>query len=713
MLMILPGFFALGFCLGYFSPSWRLREAQRRPVGERSSYLPDLLFFVLVGIATVLLGLLAVAVFAALPPPFVALFGFDHFPTPQTWTGYLLGVAGVVVGAMAGAWFKEENGSRDKIIFIAGASAFLFLAALEYDHRLFGNLAKIGGSEFSVEFSTVNIPARSKVPELGPNSAPTGLDYLSSSFSGAAAIDLTVDTLTDLPELIVKDNQYALLFSHADVQSDRSVISQMPVPTENFLLYACFNVAPFAAQLQKLQEFNRSETSVLAIEPELVSALRRKYLRLRGWPELTESSITTTRETGAAIDHNDDNAFGTYFRKAEASTANEIAAIGGISDVALTERCKAVLSELNRKAIHFNYHPNRIPYTHYFPEASFRDQEAYGFFAYFAFVVALAEVGVGARESAVHLLENEITLERENIRQFLDKNKAQQIKHACSGSPIDVDCESSQSVTVGYLQRVVILLRLEATQFDIIRGLSSNALNRVRLRKLVRMIDDYDDALLYFDPGHDQRASLARTSFYDSRPALCGPDVQSMNKTGAGLFARFWLAELSKKNLVLDYIGRDPSVVGARPANIERFDGFAEDLALIDMSCLARLGAILPGDVNQFRARQLDSLGAYWGVKGENFGSGNDDQSLLGVNLDVKVKVKALCDSKAAYSRAFDYTKAKDRAQKLIPNRYDSLDNELTYDESEALPFTIQNGLARTKQALDAYPAADVASACQ
>jgi hypothetical protein len=233
------------------------------------------------------------------------------------------------------------------------------------------------------------------------------------------------------------------------------------------------------------------------------------------------------------------------------------------------------------------------------------------------------------------------------------------------------------------------------------------------------MIEDYDDAILLFDPDGKIRASLARTSFYDSRPALCGPEVQSMGKASASLFARFWFAELSKKNAVLDYIGRDPSVAGTRPADIEKDDGYAQDLALIDMNCLAR-GAISSSDADNYRTRQLDSLGAYWVAKGENFGSISDEESAWGVSLDQRARIKALCDSKAAYARALDYTKTKNRPDYPVfnpddsrTNPYDTLDQQLTNDDNNALPFTIQTGLARAKRDLRGFPAADVADACK
>jgi hypothetical protein len=144
---------------------------------------------------------------------------------------------------------------------------------------------------------------------------------LSSSFTGAATIDLAVDTLTDLPDLIIKDSQYALLFSNSDIVSNETITPQILEPTKAFLLYACLNVAPFAVKLKTLQDFNRSETSVLSIDPELVSTLRRTYLRMRGWPGLSSSSDVNRSEP--LSNKREDEDFGKYFGAAHGSISKE------------------------------------------------------------------------------------------------------------------------------------------------------------------------------------------------------------------------------------------------------------------------------------------------------------------------------------------------------------------------------------------------------
>jgi hypothetical protein len=161
---------------------------------------------------------------------------------------------------------------------------------------------------------------KSKTQELGPSAPPID-NYLSSSFTGAATIDLAVDTLTDLPDLIIKDSQYALLFSNSDIISNETITPQIPEPTKAFLLYACLNVAPFAVKLKTLQDFNRSETSVLSIDPELVSTLRRTYLRMRGWPGLSGSSDVNRSEP--LSNKREDEDFGKYFGATHGSISKE------------------------------------------------------------------------------------------------------------------------------------------------------------------------------------------------------------------------------------------------------------------------------------------------------------------------------------------------------------------------------------------------------
>jgi hypothetical protein len=493
MLTLLPIFFALGFCFGFYLPSWRQRETRQGNV-ERD-YSRRLVLFVLVAYAAVLLTIVAVQALSRLPPPVFQLFGFNHFPVPQTWTGWALAVAAVLVGSLAGEWFKEDHGSRDRILFVAAAGAFLFLAALEYDHKLFEKLAKIGGGGVSVEFSgQANIePSTNRFTAYAPLRSERG-DYVSSSFSGASTVDFAVDWLWYLPQFIVFDNAYALLFANGIVDSDQTTtqtIASMADPTKILLSYACINVAPFAAKAEAIQRFFRSETTALSIDPELVSALRRRYVLLR--PELCLSPPSSAGQPSAACKtisnlQNHQDSYDDYkrlFAKARESIDKSVAALGGYKPETLPA-CEKVPDHLAT--------PSGVNPFSYFSEANGKKEDSYGFFGYFALIVSLAEVGVGARESAVHLLESEIAIERNGLGTF-------PAQLPCNSSSPDKNCDDvAAPARLSYLQRLVVLLRLEAAQFLILNSLPSEALNLVRARLLSHMIEDYDAALKPYDP---------------------------------------------------------------------------------------------------------------------------------------------------------------------------------------------------------------------
>jgi hypothetical protein len=132
MLLTLPTFFALGFAFGYLWPYWPGVGQERQTAEARA------LAWRRAGTwSAVLLIVLAVLL----------------LPWPAGMTGRGLAVAGAVVGTLAGRWYRGPNSTRDQLAFIASAGVFPFFAALEYDHKLFGNLAKFGGAGVSVEFA--------------------------------------------------------------------------------------------------------------------------------------------------------------------------------------------------------------------------------------------------------------------------------------------------------------------------------------------------------------------------------------------------------------------------------------------------------------------------------------------------------------------------------------------------------------------------------
>jgi hypothetical protein len=264
MLIVLPFSFGVGFCTGYFwqdyrSPLW----LQFRTIQERIRAIRLERFGV---------PLLAIALIAAL------------FLTEEVVRVFLLQrvleTAAIVVGAAAGVWFKSETRTRDQLAFIAGAGLLLFLAALEYDYKIFRNLSKIGGSEFSVEFTNSSEgAARGPGPQAPGNDQGNG-----QSFPGAFGLDTALEYLKATPAFIAQDEQYADLFSGMPQQL-KDPSADMRALNKSMLSYVCKTVYPIAVQLGELHHIFRGETSVVTINPELVSALRQEYFRQRNFTD--------------------------------------------------------------------------------------------------------------------------------------------------------------------------------------------------------------------------------------------------------------------------------------------------------------------------------------------------------------------------------------------------------------------------------------------
>ncbi len=101
------------------------------------------------------------------------------------------------------------------------------------------------------------------------------------------------------------------------------------------------NISPFASELGVLQDFHRSETSVLAIHPELVAALRQTYLKVRRWgaldSDLAKLQVKGDNHEAENGDSNtafwkqftkESNDFMAQFNQETKLVANELSALG-------------------------------------------------------------------------------------------------------------------------------------------------------------------------------------------------------------------------------------------------------------------------------------------------------------------------------------------------------------------------------------------------
>jgi hypothetical protein len=649
MLITLPAFLAIGFGLGYLWAASGVRMiARSNTTGRftRSVTSHDILVW--------------------LPWAALALVAFAILTAPLTTTGRMLAFAGIVVGALAGDWFQQPTGSRDKLFFLTGAGAFLFLAALEYDNKLFRNLSKIGGSEFSVEFSDMsrnqNNESRSSLPSANAE------NYSTISFPGASNIDFAISTMIDLPNAIHRDEQYYHLLSGQNIDSP-DLFNKLPKVTELFYAYYCSRIIPIVNNINAMHSIQRSETSALSIDQRLIEILRTMYFRARIW-SIARGSLNFP------------------LAASERDVIGESGSRTKLKELLLLEN-DLLLQELDVfKSSTKTFAPDatndgcsmlydgpsdsikqRVGQPLPFASVDSDSNNTIGFFSYLAATLALVEFGSGARESAVHFLENSM------------------------------------------LTRVL-----------------NNEIDSVRIARLMDTVEDYDELFGIFDPKRERQASLFRSTFGDTSSAKCSPDVSSLGKDAESLFGRLVYTDLNVKITVLDYVGKNPSFVNARPDLVRKLDSFAQDVSTFDIDCMRRLKANFSKESPEFfESRNLDSLGAYWAAKGGNFdASRNDKAKVRGVELDREARVKALCSAKEAYSRALELAVSADenlesrRGEQRTPQSEveaylgsDKLDVDLKAAEFSSFPYAVQQRLDLVGQELNEFPAGDLPPSCR
>jgi hypothetical protein len=477
---------------------------------------------------------------------------------------------------------------------------------------------------------------------------------------------------------------------------------------------------PFSYKMQFLQRIHRSESSILALDPDIVLALRRRYFLARYNNEV---------DIGGRNEANSKTYFRDHFERQDKAMQEEIAAFDKQTEKSyqreLDEKLNdQICSDLDPSLTVVEQLSTPIEGTdiHDFPNDISEKDGAYGFFGYFGLTISLAEFLVGARETGMHFLEREIESEREELQSFVDKHAPLPLFCARDAKPDD--CENVRQFRLDYLRRLVTLLRLEFNQSMMLAAVPSSEIDVVRVRRWKQIIEDDEQALRFYDPDKKRRNAMLRETLKQTVPALCSPDSQ-VDGYADRLFGRFVNAEVAAKNRVLDYIAKNPGIVTKQihedPGYIDELDNFARELEKLDTACFVRLG--VPhfdiDNANAIRARILDSVGGYWAAKGDNFGEGdNDNARIRRVNLDSDIRIKALCNAKAAYSRALDSVKTEPgvpsrRVDDIAFLRYDTLDSELEADDTDALPFKTQQALARVNRALDAYPAWMQDSACK
>jgi hypothetical protein len=714
MLIILPFFFALGFAFGYFLDE--LSEFFRTRVWTRIEEVPQAINGALPNILNWFAPALAILVL-------VLTFGFFALP-PVITIARLLELAAAVVGALAARWFVDRRGSRDQLAFIAGASAFLFLGALEYDHKLFRNLSKIGGSEFSVEFSAQtgggNTNDRSTLP------VDPAQGFLGLALPGTNAVDLALNHLSLLPKYIVDDERYSALFSvPAPANNGHSTyrianpIFEMPLLTKQYLNYTCGAIFSSIRTVSEFQKVNAGEFSLLSIpNPEVVLGLLRVYFGVENTIDPKHSAPKDSADLIQLAKGATDQLGGILEARDSKIDPGSLTARYAITDLDFPE-CREVSRELGSRPLgspSFDQ-PSVVERVGYYPSEKWLsstqfgdDPDPTGLLAYSALAYSLVDFAVGARETAIQFLENEINRLRKGIS-----------RSYCRTGDAEGQCKDRQSLH--RVRSMVMLTRLDYVRNTMMNLLPSTAIDLIKVRRWIQSSKDYGDVLDLFDPDGSYRKSLMKTGIDDRSPAPCAPQVRALGVATSSLFGRFVLADVSVKNNALNIIPGNPGIVSRKPVIVRDLDRFANDVATFDLDCPNKLIG-KDYDFTTWRPRFLDSVGGYWLAKGQNFGATDDDPRDAGIfDVSQNERTKSLCQAKIAYLRAADFAKAttdeKDPSSEdgicplWNPPDFLNICLEVAKDNLEEFPYRLQINLHHTNLAISNLPAGDVAAVCK
>ena len=320
-----------------------------------------------------------------------------------------------------------------------------------------------------------------------------------------------------------------------------------------------------------------------------------------------------------------------------------------------------------------------------------------GLLAYSALANSLVDFAVGARETAIQFLENEIN----RLREGIDRSY-------CRRGDATDQCKHEQALHD--VRSIVISTRLEYVRNTMMNLLATTAIDLIKVRRWIQTSKDYGEALDLLDHDGSFRKSLAKTSIDDRSPSPCAPQVRALGAEASNLFGRFVLADISAKNNALNIIPGNPGIVSRKPLIVRDLDRFANDVATFDLDCPNKL--IGKGyDFTDWRARFLDSVGGYWLAKGQNFGASTNETSDSG-NFDVSEneRTKSLCRAKIAYVKAADFAKA--RTDRISPDSL-NIRAEVEDDNLNEFPYRVRINLQRTNVAINNLPAGDVAAVCK
>jgi hypothetical protein len=647
-----------------------------------------------------------------------------------------IALAASTVGAFGAWWIGKPEPSKELGLFAAACGIFVFLTAMEYDYGLFRHLTKIGAGTFSAEFS-----ATSKDDRAPDRLQTVTVDASTSPFAGTDLIDQSLDKLRNIGAFAMRDEQFARLLADSDPTIDGSAIDGMDEGTRYFALLGCGPIRYFADRLASLQGFHRSERSALAVDSKLIALMRRIYYlesrRLHSSGDDEPANPTEVEKqillTSAALEEAWSRAQNWTLRDYNSLSVKMLRAESREKPQKTPIECGNLDRRYRRSLTIVS---DSIPMIEYFPAVAadilrataafpphFSSDTQRGYVAYLALTVALAESAIGNRESAIHLLDNEILkLEKavEKNREWLDRGDPTCATAASAVS--GPECRSHAMEVLAYYRLRVIIVRLDTVLFDLIQWQPSPSISASTLQRLLKFHSELLDLLRVRDPKFDRYNSYFSPNADEGAGAICSDSSiapgSSAEAVKAKLFGKLVLQALIAQNNALDVVVTNRDVAAQFPEMIERLDKFVRSIVAYDADCFQRvLGKT--GVVPHTRALMLYTVASYLEAKGENFDSAwNDRAQLAQIRSNPSDAIGALCRARRYYAEAAKaYPDPSDTAGAGLTigdgGDISPLDDELPRAYNANVATALQQHWNRVDRSISAYPVGDLPDWCR
>jgi hypothetical protein len=711
MILILPVFLALGFVSGWIVRSLVPDIRHLHPALKAGLLVVGLIFIVFLAKIAAWIGWL-----------------------PNIWDSFGIGLAAYAVGGAAGWWFTAAKSLRDKAIFVGSAALFMFVVALEYDTKIFDRLSKL-------EAGGVDLELTGPKPEQVPVKTAIGGSGESAAFPRTTATDDALKTLYAAGQMVLRDERYASVLSgtSGSASYDNTFAASMSKSLRDFATYACKKIERDTRYLIDLQEFHRSETSALAIDPRLIGLLRREYLKqeadyLQNKENFydNEGMIRSLKAGCAAVCKGDQlpqyppPGLGEGFCQAEDWIVREWLAMqrvkqapglpdnwSGICKDTPPEPEKAPTAECTEFLANKEVEKGRSA-----------SEDAASYLAYLAIVTASAEAGIGNSESAITLLERASSEQQRTVERLQHS-----VAPSCQGDTRNVGpdgakedlgeskpCTSSERAALKtYLRALLALIRLEVVETNLMDSDQSNLIGPSRLKRMKWTTDHIDIAIAAFRKSPNYLDLFMRYNgagaFIEETVTKCASNGDTAPENAPRkVLATLAYVDLVQRNNALDLVGHNrpeyakeyPDLIRWLEKSATLVSNFASTFRL---KCAERAAGTL---IQPVAPQMMESVGSFWEAAARNFNFPPEPatETAFSDSADLRV-ITSFCEAKKAYKKA-ELTCDGKVPTSLLPGDRD-LKSELKRTTDVQFCSRLAHSIERVQEALASFPAGELA----